>query len=80
MPTIPYLGFETFKNYTLLRDTYLSSPCILIKVTTLMFSQELIWSRKICYTNIVVSSLIMRSDDVLLEKRCISLRYHSVTW
>ena len=35
MLTIPYLGFETFKNYTLLGDTYLSSPCILSKVMML---------------------------------------------
>ena len=40
MLTIPYLGFETFKNYTLLGDTYLSSPCILIKVTMLMFCRS----------------------------------------
>ena len=45
-----------------------------------MFSQKLIWSGKICYTNIVVSSLIMRSDDVLLKKRCISLRFYLVTF
>ena len=38
--------------------------------TMLMFSQELIWSGEICYTNIVVSSLIlkMRSKDAPLEK------------
>ena len=35
MLTIPYLAFETFKNYTLLGDTYLSSPCILSKVMML---------------------------------------------
>ena len=34
-----------------------------------MFSQELIWSGEICYTNIVVSGLVlkMRSEDTLLE-------------
>ena len=80
MLTIPYLGFETFKNYTLQGDTYLSSPCILSKVMMLNVSQKLIWSGKICYTNIVVSSLIMRSDDVLLKKRCISLRFYLVTF
>ena len=47
----------------------------------LMFSQELIWRGEICYTNIVVSGHIlkMRSEDTLLEKRCISLPFHSVT-
>ena len=46
----------------------------------LMFSQELIWRGEICYTNIVVSGLIlkMRSDDTLLEKWCISLPFHYV--
>ena len=45
--------------------------------TRQMFSQELIWSGEICYTNIVVSGLIlkMRSEDTLLEIRRISLRF-----
>ena len=47
----------------------------------LMFSQELIWRGEICYTNVVVSRLIlkMRSEDTFLEKWCISLPFHSVT-
>ena len=51
------------------------------QVTMLMFSQELIWTREICYTNVVVSGLIlkMRSEDTFLEKWCISLPFHSVT-
>ena len=65
MLTIPYLGFETFKNYTLLGDTYLSSTCILIKVTMLMFCRSwcgaeksviqilwflvLLWEVKMCF-------------------------------
>ena len=46
-----------------------------------MFSQELIWSGEICYTNIVVSRPIlkMRREDKLPMKWCISLRFHSVT-
>ena len=36
------------------------------KVKMLMFSQELIWRGEICYTNVVVSGLIlkMRSEDI----------------
>jgi len=46
-----------------------------------MFSQELIWSGDICYTNIVVSSLIlkMRSEDAPLENdvfHCIFIWLH----
>ena len=46
-----------------------------------MFSQELIWRGEIKCTNVLVSGLIfkMRSKDTLLEKRCISLPFHSVT-
>ena len=46
-----------------------------------MFSQELIWSGEIYYTNVVVSRLILKmgSEDTLLEKWYISLRLHSVT-
>ena len=42
----------------------------------------MIWSGEIYCTNIVVSRLIlkMRSEDMFLEKLCISLRFHSVTW
>ena len=56
------------------------SKISLHKVTILMFSQELIW-KEICYTNIVVSGLIlkMRSEDTILEKWCISLPFHSLT-
>ena len=59
-----------------------SSKISLHKVTMLMFSQELIWSGEICFTNIVVSGFIlkMRSEvNTLLEKWCISLPFHSVT-
>ena len=53
MPTIPYLRFDTFKNYTLGTEGHinLSSPCILIKVMMPMFLQEFtcIWSGEICY-------------------------------
>ena len=58
----------------------LYSKISLHKVTMLTFSQELIW-KEICYTDIVVSGLIlkMRSEDTLLEKWCISLPFHSVT-
>ena len=51
------------------------------QATMLMFSQELIWRGEICYTNVVVSGLIlkMRSEDTFLEKWCISLPFHSVT-
>ena len=51
------------------------------QATMLMFSQELIWRGEICYTNVVVSGLIlkMRSEDTFLEKWCISLPFDSVT-
>ena len=51
------------------------------QATMLMFSQELIWRGEICYTNVVVSKLIlkMRSEDTFLEKWFISLPFHSVT-
>ena len=41
------------------------------------FSQELIWIGESCYPKIVVSGLIlrMRSEDTLVEKRCISLPF-----
>ena len=57
------------------------SKISLHKATMLMFSQELIWRGEICYTNIVVSRLIlkMRREDTLLEKWCISFPFHSVT-
>ena len=53
------------------------SKISLHKVTMLMFSHELIWRGEICYTNIVVSGLIlkMRSEDALLEKWCNSLPF-----
>ena len=79
MPTIPYLRSETFKNYTILGDTYLSSPCILIKVTILMFCRswfgaeksaiqiswflDLLWEVKMCFLR----------NDVF---HCISIRLH----
>ena len=41
------------------------------------FSQELIWIGESCYPKIVVSGLILktRSEDMLLEKKCISLSF-----
>ena len=43
------------------------------------FSQELIWIGESCYPKIVVSGLILkiRSEDTLLEKRCISLPFQT---
>ena len=44
------------------------------------FPQELIWIGESCYLKIVVSGLIlkMRSEDTLLEKRCISLPFQPI--
>ena len=57
------------------------SKISLHKAMMLMFLQELIWTGEICYTNIVVSWLIlkMRSEDTVLEKWCISLPFYLVT-
>ena len=57
------------------------SKISLHKAMMLMFLQELIWRGEICYTNIVVSGLILkkRSEDTVLEKWCISLPFYLVT-